>query len=246
MYIGNYFRKHKVPVAGLQKRISFLPARGAVFLAKLFRELFLELSFLWQKFRCKIFDAGTFVEYLRAFRRSRALRGDIFMRQETFSLYANRIPFDFIVGLPRTWPHVIAFRFLKITQGRCKYLAESVEPDFFGPKDGFGGKRGSKGNWTRNVEDICIYKTKKTEANRRCQSRRYCTIPQQSFAIIYYENVIDETKSHRSKQRIMIRWNDNVLAYVHVYTSYGYHYCNRHHTPLSHPYSLFRTQFVLT
>lgn len=26
MYIGNYFQKRRVPVAGLQKRISFLPA----------------------------------------------------------------------------------------------------------------------------------------------------------------------------------------------------------------------------
>jgi len=138
-------------------------------LAKLFRELFLGLSFLWQKFRCKIFDSGTFVhtfvECLRAFRRSRAPRDDIFTRQGNFFTSHELKPIRFYHRLD---PNVTTrdsllriSRFLKVTQGRCKYLAESVEPDFFNPKDGFfflKGKCGSKENQTRNVEDTYIYK----------------------------------------------------------------------------------------
>lgn len=112
----------------------------------------------------------SFVEYLRAFRRSRALRGDIFMRQKTFSLHANWIPFDFIVGLTRTWPHVIAFReSVGFSQDNLESLQTSRRKRGAGflrsKKMVFEENAGRRVTETRNVKDICIYKKK--EANRR-------------------------------------------------------------------------------
>lgn len=207
-----------------------------------------ELSFLWRKFRCKIIRCRygrtfvrSFVRWILAwaFRRPRAFpRGGTFSygRGETFSTSrANRNPFDLIVDLTRTWPHVTAFRsifFLEIIEGRCEYLAESAVPDFFSVQKRrflgfFGGKTRVEGkNWTRNRWKIHVFTDTKESAWLPTSTSNGIAQSRDSRSQLYYENVIDEINysvSRRSEQqRIMTRWNDNGPSYIHIYTFCGY------------------------
>lgn len=145
-------------------------------LAKLFRELFLEFSFLWRKFRCKIFDAGV-RSHVRSFVRWRLFTTHA-LPAVTFSRDGKSSRLTPIVShsiLSSTWPErdrtrrPIANQSIFRDNWRLLRISESAEPDFFSPKSVFffffffeGEKRGSKGNLTPNVEDIYIFTKKES------------------------------------------------------------------------------------
>lgn len=115
MYIGNHFRKRRVPVAGLQKRISFLSARRGATRETISRVCSSSFRFFGRNFDVRIFDAGTFsfIRSLNTCERfaARALPAATFSRDGKL-FHLTRIESHSILSSawPRTWPHVIAFR----------------------------------------------------------------------------------------------------------------------------------------
>lgn len=215
MYIGNHFRKRaqsarrrltkKTKQKKNRKTDKLLAGDGrTVPLAKSFRESFLELSFLQRKFRCKVFDAGTFVYSFRwilasAFHALAARRLRLFhlTRIESHSILSSAWP-----ERDRTTLTAFRCRSFEIIQGRCDYLAESAKPDSFTDREVFlflffyfffftgeGNLRGSKRETERATWKIYIF----TERKESWSSRSFDDIarsPQRSQ--LYYENVIDE------------------------------------------------------
>jgi len=169
MYIGNHFRKRRVPVAGLQKRISFLPARRGASRKTISRVCFSSFRFFGRNFDVRSsMPARSFIRSLNTCEHfaARALPAATFSRDtgNFFTSHANWIPFWFYRWFD---PNVTArdglSRISRFSQDNSRSL-QKISPKAWSRISSVQKivfeENASKGNRTRNVEDICIYKKK--------------------------------------------------------------------------------------